>query len=137
MASPTPRRSPASSPSCANSSTTQPTPPSTPPPPLSQQSRNLTTGACAPPSYYTKDGTPPLRWLLWRNWEDLTPQQRERLDILAATHGRLHRAWQLKEVLRQIFQLPYLEAKMQLNDWLAWASRSRIPAFVKLARRIR
>lgn len=78
-----------------------------------------------------------LRWLLWRNWEDLTPQQRERLDILAATHSRLHRAWQLKEVLRQIFQLPYLEAKMQLDDWLAWASRSRIPAFVELARRIR
>ncbi|HJL17439.1 MAG TPA: transposase [Sandaracinaceae bacterium LLY-WYZ-13_1] len=50
----------------------------------------------------------------------------------------LFRAYLLKEELRSISQEPNLElAKRTLADWLGWASRSRLPSFVKLARTIR
>ena len=44
----------------------------------------------------------------------------------------------MKEQLRLVFQLPDpAEALALLEAWLAWASRCRIPAFVKLAKTIR
>ena len=39
--------------------------------------------------------------------------------------------------LRYIYRLPYNEAVERLQAWLAWASRSRLKPFVKLARTIR
>jgi hypothetical protein len=39
--------------------------------------------------------------------------------------------------LRDIFTLPLLAALSALDDWLAYASRSKLAAFVKLARTIR
>lgn len=35
-----------------------------------------------------------------------------------------------------MFQLPYDEAVEALEKWISWARRCRIPAFVKLQRRI-
>ena len=43
----------------------------------------------------------------------------------------------LLEELRDIFALPLLAARRALDAWLAYASRSKLPAFVKLARTIR
>ena len=78
-----------------------------------------------------------LRWLLVRNWENLTAAQKSVIRDLDASNRRLLRAWQLKEELREIFKLPLLAARRALDDWLHYASRSRQAPFVKLARTIR
>jgi transposase len=39
--------------------------------------------------------------------------------------------------LRYIYKIPKEEAAERLDAWLAWASRSRLKPFVKLARTIR
>lgn len=56
---------------------------------------------------------------------------------LEGVNRRTFRAWQLKEELRDIFALPLLAARQALDDWLAYASRSKRAPFVKLARTIR
>ena len=78
-----------------------------------------------------------LRWLLLRNWENLTGTQKSVIRELDKANRRAFRAWQLKEELRDIFALPLLAARRALDDWLAYASRSRLAPFVKLARTIR
>ncbi|MBA3809409.1 MAG: transposase, partial [Solirubrobacterales bacterium] len=52
------------------------------------------------------------------------------------TNARLYRAYLLKEQLRQIYRVPAKHAETLLDGWLAWARRSRLPSFVKLARTI-
>ena len=80
------------------------------------------------------------RWALWRNPQDLTQAQQAKLNWLAKTHPRVHRAWALKEGLRVVFTLARhgakTEAKHALQRWISWARRCRIPAFVDLQRRI-
>ncbi|MFV0525895.1 MAG: transposase, partial [Acidimicrobiales bacterium] len=78
-----------------------------------------------------------LRWVLLRSWANLTVGQRDVIRQLETTNRRLFRAWQLKEELADIFQMPLLRARRALDDWSHYASRSRLPAFVKLARTIR
>ncbi len=78
-----------------------------------------------------------LRFLLRRNWENLTAGQKGVIRDLARANSRTFRAWQLKEELRDIFALPLLAARRALDDWLAYASRSKLAPFVKLARTIR
>lgn len=78
-----------------------------------------------------------LRFLLLRNWENLTGAQRGTIHDLAKANRRMFRAWQLKEELRDIFSMALLAARRALDDWLAYASRSRLKPFVKLARTIR
>jgi transposase len=78
-----------------------------------------------------------LRWLLLRNWENLTSAQRGVIRDLERANRRMFRAWQLKEELRDIFAMPLLAACRALDDWLAWASRSKLAPFVRLARTIR
>lgn len=78
-----------------------------------------------------------LRFLLRRNWENLTAAQKGTIRDLEKANNRAFRAWQLKEELRDIFDLPLLKAQRALDDWLAYASRSKLPSFVKLARTIR
>lgn len=77
------------------------------------------------------------RWALWKNPEDLTANQTTQLEWIVKTNPRLYRAYLLKEGLRTVFKLALKEATEALDRWLSWASRSRIPAFVKLARSIR
>jgi transposase len=62
--------------------------------------------------------------------------QRARLAEIAATNEPLYRAYLLKEQLRQALKLPPTEALELLDAWLAWARRSRLPAFVKLAQQV-
>src|SRR5690606_1398665 len=78
-----------------------------------------------------------LRFLLRRNWENLTMGQRETIWALKAANRRTFRAFQPKEELRDIFSLPLIPARRALDDWLAYASRSKLAPFVKLARTIR
>jgi transposase len=77
------------------------------------------------------------RWSLWKNPENLSDAERGRLDYIAATHPRLHRAWALKEGLRVAVTGSGPGAIEALDRWIGWAQRSRIPSFVRLARRIR
>jgi transposase len=78
-----------------------------------------------------------LRFLLRRNWENLTSAQRGVIRDLEGANRRTFRAWQLKEELRDILALPLHAARRALDDWLAYASRSQLAAFIKLARTIR
>jgi len=78
-----------------------------------------------------------LRWLLLRNWESLSSRQRATIRELEHANRRMLRAWQLKEELRDILSMPFIAACRALDDWLSYASRSKLAPFVKLARTIR
>ena len=76
------------------------------------------------------------RYALWKNPENLTDRQREKLAWIAKTDPRLHRAYLLKEGLRYVFAVKGQAGQEALDRWLSWARRCRIPAFVNLAKRI-
>lgn len=78
-----------------------------------------------------------LRWVLLRNWENLSRRQRGVIRALDAANRRMYRAWQLKEELREIFAMPVIAARRALDNWLSYATRSKLKPFVKLARTIR
>jgi transposase len=78
-----------------------------------------------------------LRWMLLRNWENLSPKQKGTIRDLEGVNKRIFRAWQLKEELREIMAMPLAAARRALDTWLIYASRSRLAPFVKLARTIR
>lgn len=77
------------------------------------------------------------RYALWKNPTDLTGRQQVKLAWIAATHKPLHRAWELKEAFRKVIAIKGAHASHLLNDWLAWASRSKLKPFVEVARKIR
>lgn len=78
------------------------------------------------------------RWALLKDPDDLNDNQLEVLHQLRRERSVLYRCWQLKEGLRDLFQLRHVEdAAGHLDWWLAWACRCRIPAFVTLSRTIR
>lgn len=78
------------------------------------------------------------RWALWKNPENLTARQRRTLAWVAEVNAPLYRAYLLKEGLRSVFhQRTLANALGQLDAWLAWASRSRLKPFVRLARVVR
>lgn len=77
------------------------------------------------------------RWVLAKNPEDLTRKQRKKLRTIEADNQQLYRAYLLKEQLRDIFKTKGYEGVFMIDEWLAWASRSKLAPFVKLARSIR
>ena len=77
------------------------------------------------------------RWALWKNPENLTTRQAQKLAWIAKNDPRLYRAYLLKEGLRLVFQLSGDEAAHALNRWLGWAARCRIEPFIALGARIR
>jgi transposase len=79
-----------------------------------------------------------LRWPLLKNPWNLTPEQRDRLSTLQQDNKRLYRAYLLKESFAEILDRRQPNVvKRKLSDWLGWASRSRLPAFVTTASTIR
>ena len=77
------------------------------------------------------------RFCVWKNPENLTDRQAQKLAVIGKLNGPLYRAYLLKEQLRQIYRsATYQEAEALLDAWLAWARRCRLPAFTKLARTI-
>jgi transposase len=76
------------------------------------------------------------RYSLWKNPDNLTEHQKEKLDWIAVTSPKLHRAYMLKEGLRLIFQMTHEQAVTALQKWLVWARRCQIPAFIELAAKI-
>ena len=77
------------------------------------------------------------RYALWRNPEDLTPRQHQKLAWVAKVNGPLYRAYLLKEQLRIAIGKKGVLALTMLDEWLIWAARCRIPAFVELGRKIK
>ena len=77
------------------------------------------------------------RWALWKNPEDLTAAQQNCLASIQRTNQPLYRAYLLKEQLREVFRVGGRAAWKLLERWIAWALRSRLDPFVKVARTIR
>ena len=77
------------------------------------------------------------RYALWRNPEDLTARQERKLAWIAKVNTALYRAYLMKEQLRVAIRTKGVLAITMLDDWLAWAQRCRIPAFVELGRKIK
>ena len=76
-------------------------------------------------------------WAVRKNPPDLTGEQRTSLATITATNATLYRAYLLKEQLREVFRVKGQRGRELLAGWLSWASHSRIPEFVALARSIR
>jgi len=78
------------------------------------------------------------RFTLQKSPWNLDPTDRERLSAVAAENAPLYRAWLLKETLAGVLDRRQVHvAAQKLAEWLAWASRSKLKPFVKLARTIR
>lgn len=77
------------------------------------------------------------RYSLLKDTAKQTTKQLLKLAEVVLTNKRMYRAFLLYGELRYIYRLPKQEAAERLDAWLAWASRSRLKPFVKLARTIR
>ena len=77
------------------------------------------------------------RYALWKNPENLTGRQKNKLAWVARTNNQLYRAYLLKEELRLVIKLKGEEGVVLLKHRLAWAARCRIPAFVELGEKVR
>ncbi len=79
-----------------------------------------------------------VRWSLLKAPENQTAGQLAALHEVEHANQRLYRAFLLKEELRLLYHLEDRSlAEEHLNAWLAWASRSKLKPFVKLARTLR
>lgn len=78
------------------------------------------------------------RWALLKDPAALKDSQVDVLDELRRQRSVLYRCWQLKEGLRDLYRLADpADAPTHLDWWLAWACRSRIPAFISLSKTVR
>lgn len=78
------------------------------------------------------------RWALLKAPENRTEKQDIALAEVQSANKRLYRAFLLKEQLRELYHhVDPAAAAAYLEDWLAWASRSKLKPFVRLARTIR
>ena len=78
------------------------------------------------------------RFSLRAGAENLTDDQRRAINGMRRSRYRLWRAWDLKEGLRDLYRrVDPINARPYLLRWLSAATRSRIPAFVNLARQIK
>jgi transposase len=74
------------------------------------------------------------RYALWKAPERLTERQQATLSQIQRTNRPLSRAYLLKEQLRAVFHEPDTKSAIELLDaWIAWARRSRLASFVRLA----
>jgi transposase len=77
------------------------------------------------------------RYSLLKDTAKQTAGQLLKLAEVVLTNKRMYRAFLLYGELRYIYRLPKEQAPERLDAWLAWASRSRLKPFIKLARTIR
>jgi transposase len=77
------------------------------------------------------------RYSLLKDTANQSAKQLLKLAEVVLTNKRMYRAFLLLGELRYIYRLPFEDAKQRLDAWLAWASRSKLRPFVKLARTIR
>jgi transposase len=77
------------------------------------------------------------RYSLLKDTAKQTTGQLLKLAEVVLTNKPMYRAFLLYGELRYLYKVPKHEAPERLEAWLAWASRSRLKPFVKLARTIR
>lgn len=78
------------------------------------------------------------RWPLQKNPWNLTQGEREKLSALTKTNRRLYRAYLLKESLVSVLDRKQVNvAATKLDEWITWATRSRLEPFRRLARTVR
>jgi len=79
------------------------------------------------------------RWVLLKRPENLSTDQQATLRKLRRRGGAVWRAYSLKEVFRAIFtgDLDTTQTATTLDRWCSVASRSRLPAFIRVAKTIR
>jgi len=78
------------------------------------------------------------RWSLLKAPENQTIYQLATLTEVQRENARLYRAFLLNDELRLLYHLDDpADAAAHLDAWLAWASRSKLKPFVRLARTIR
>jgi transposase len=78
------------------------------------------------------------RFALLKNPWNLRRRERDQLAALQHSNQPLYRAYLLKESLAEILSsLRPEHAQRRLDEWLAWAARSRLKPFVRVARTIR
>jgi len=78
------------------------------------------------------------RWALHKNPWNLHDFERDKVTMVQRTNRRLYRAYLLKETLLAVLDRRQVNvASAKLDEWLAWACRSKLAPFVKLARTIR
>jgi transposase len=93
---------------------------------------------------HDRSHTPKGKWIKGTRWSLLKSPDKQSIPQLALlgevqhANKAMFRAFLMKEELRLLYQLedPAL-APAHLDAWLAWASRSRLAPFIKLARTIR
>jgi transposase len=78
-----------------------------------------------------------VRYSLLKDPSNQSATQLLRLAEVQQTNKRMFRAFLLNGELRYVYKVPKHEAPERLDAWLAWASRSKLKPFVKLARTIR
>jgi len=77
------------------------------------------------------------RFSLLKDTVNQTPKQLAKLAEVVLTNRSMYRAFLLLGELRYLYRLPKEETAERLDAWLAWASRSKLKPFIKLARTIR
>ena len=79
-----------------------------------------------------------MRYPLLKHPARLKPGEERRLAALRRQNRALGRAYELKECLAAILgEATPEDGQELLDEWLAWASRSRLAPFVKLAKTVR
>ncbi len=93
---------------------------------------------------HERSHTPRGRWIKGTRWSLLKAPEKQSVPQLALlgevaqANKALYRAFLLKEELRLLYQLDNPRpAPAHLDAWPAWATRSRLVPFIKLARTIR
>lgn len=85
-----------------------------------------------------KDAIKGTRFALQKNPWNLTQPEHEKLSAVQHANKPLYRAYLLKETLCDVLDRGQVNvARMKLTAWMAWATRSRLPPFRKLARTIK
>ena len=93
---------------------------------------------------HDRSHTPQGRWVKGTRWSLLKAPENQSIYQLATLtevqreNQRLYRAYLLREELRLLYHLDdSADAPVHLDAWLAWASRSKLKPFVRLARTLR
>jgi len=85
-----------------------------------------------------KDAIKGTRFALQKNPWNLTDVEDGKLTDVQRTNRPLYRGYLLKETLARILDGGQVNvARDKLRDWIAWATRSRLPPFRKVARTIK
>jgi transposase len=77
-----------------------------------------------------------VRWLLYRHADELDPGQRSRFDRLVDLNRPIYEGFLLKEQLREVFATGGPAGVVLLDEWIGWATRSRLAGFREVGRRV-